>query len=159
MRARVAEECELKDIFSISFEIWPRGKNLEEHFQGCFNHSNYRQGEWHVLGARGDLRCVLILYAFDPKLKGIGTVMTPARYRGQGYATKLIEQVIEQCDSIRPPPNILLFSEISPAFYERLGFRSLPPRFQKKEGTSCMIRFAHGVDQVGEYPEQLPDPF
>lgn len=159
MKARIASKNELEKIFTISFDIWPRSENLEEHIKGCFNHSEYQEGEWHVLGSPGDLKCVLILYTFDPKLKGIGTVMTPFKYRGQGLATDLLEQVIKACDQMHPTPNVLLFSEISPAFYERFGFRSLPSKFQKKPGTSCMIRFAHGRQEKGPYPEKLPEPF
>jgi len=159
MKMRRAEKGDLDEIFQISFENWPRGETLERHRKGCYSHENYQKGVWYVLGTSGALKSVLILYSFDPKLRGIGTVMTPLDQRGKGYASELLRQVIEMCDLEDPVPNLLLFSEIKPSFYERFGFQALPKSFQKKEGTACMIRFPGGQKGPFAFPKTIPDPF
>jgi predicted acetyltransferase len=58
---------------------------------------------------------------------GIGAVFTPEPQRGRGYATALLGALL---DSERDAGADLafLFSDIHPAFYERIGFIALPSR-------------------------------
>ncbi len=58
-------------------------------------------------------------------MAGIGAVFTPPLHRGKGYASQLIERLLE---SARSEGALLagLFSEIDPAFYARLGFTAIP---------------------------------
>ena len=58
---------------------------------------------------------------------GIGAVFTPEPLRGRGYATALLGALL---DSERDAGADLafLFSDIHPAFYERIGFVALPSR-------------------------------
>jgi GNAT superfamily N-acetyltransferase len=58
---------------------------------------------------------------------GIGAVFTPERHRGQGHARRLIEDII-QAAKAEGAGLALLFSEIGAAYYERLGFRTVPLR-------------------------------
>jgi GNAT superfamily N-acetyltransferase len=58
-------------------------------------------------------------------LSGIGAVFTPAEHRGRGYASQLIEQLLEH-DRRDGALVAALFSEIGPGYYERFGFRALP---------------------------------
>ena len=54
---------------------------------------------------------------------------------------------------------IFLFSDIAPRYYERFGFRSLPPEYQKHENSVCMIR-TRSLDEFLESPDfELPDYF
>jgi GNAT superfamily N-acetyltransferase len=56
---------------------------------------------------------------------GIGAVFTPPQSRGRGHAAALIEAMIEE--AARDGAGFaLLFSEIDPAFYARLGFEAVP---------------------------------
>lgn len=56
---------------------------------------------------------------------GIGALFTPPALRGQGHARALVEAMCEQAarDGFELA---LLFSEIGAAYYERLGFRTVP---------------------------------
>jgi hypothetical protein len=56
---------------------------------------------------------------------GIGAVFTPPDHRGRGYARALIEAVLEH-ESRDGVVLAGLFSEIGPAFYQRLGFSVVP---------------------------------
>jgi predicted N-acetyltransferase YhbS len=71
-------------------------------------------------------------YRFDARLDGrdvrvcgIGAVYTPAAVRGRGHASALIEALLAE-EHASGAELAALFSEIGPAFYERLGFRAIP---------------------------------
>ncbi len=80
----------------------------------------------------GTLRCSAKRYRITLRLDGrdlpavgIGAVFTPAAQRGQGYAGQLIERIC--ADEARDGCALaMLFSEIGPRYYERLGFRAVP---------------------------------
>jgi predicted N-acetyltransferase YhbS len=79
-----------------------------------------------------DLRCSAKLYRFTATLDqrsiqiaGIGAVFTPPPHRGRGAAAELIERLLDQCAG-EGCDAAMLFSEIGPAYYERLGFTTIP---------------------------------
>ena len=78
-----------------------------------------RDGELLASAKRFDFDAFLL---GEPiKVMGIGAVFTPAEHRAKGFATALIEQMLADAES-RGCRLAALFSEISPDFYERLGF-------------------------------------
>jgi GNAT superfamily N-acetyltransferase len=58
---------------------------------------------------------------------GIGAVFTPPALRGRGYASALLGAVLDE-ERASGRDLAYLFSDIHPAFYERLTFRRLPSR-------------------------------
>lgn len=59
------------------------------------------------------------------RMLGLGAVFTPEAHRGHGYAAELLRRMLlEAADEGFSVA--LLFSEISPRYYEHLGFRRLP---------------------------------
>ncbi len=58
---------------------------------------------------------------------GIGAVFTPEGLRGHGYATALLGAFLD-AERDAGVELAYLFSDIRPAFYERLGFVALPSR-------------------------------
>ena len=56
---------------------------------------------------------------------GIGAVFTPPAERGRGHARRLIDAMVEEAAS-RGCRAALLFSEIGPEYYARLGFDVMP---------------------------------
>ncbi len=58
---------------------------------------------------------------------GIGAVFTPDELRGRGYATALLGAFLD-AERAAGTDLAYLFSDIHPAFYERLGFVALPSR-------------------------------
>src|SRR5262245_42024754 len=61
----------------------------------------------------------------DGWMCGIGAVFTPDDRRGRGHASRLIEMLLAQART-EGAVMAALFSEIGTAFYERLGFISIP---------------------------------
>lgn len=56
---------------------------------------------------------------------GLGAVFTPPQHRGRGYASTLVERLLDDAD--REGALVAgLFSEIGAGFYERLGFSRVP---------------------------------
>jgi N-acetylglutamate synthase-like GNAT family acetyltransferase len=72
---------------------------------------------------RYDLRA--ILDGCEISVLGIGAVFTPERGRGRGHARDLIELILSDASS-RGADLALLFSEIDPSYYERMGFVAVP---------------------------------
>lgn len=58
---------------------------------------------------------------------GIGAVFTPEGARGRGYATAFLGALLD-AERDHGTDFVYLFSDIHPAFYERLGFVTLPSR-------------------------------
>ncbi len=58
---------------------------------------------------------------------GIGAVFTPEAARGRGYATAFLGALLD-AERAAGTDLVYLFSDIHPAFYERLGFVRLPSR-------------------------------
>ena len=56
---------------------------------------------------------------------GIGAVFTPPEHRRQGHAAALIEHIVEAARA-NGAAMAMLFSEIAPRYYERLGFSMVP---------------------------------
>jgi predicted N-acetyltransferase YhbS len=69
------------------------------------------------------LRCGERTYA----AAGIGAVFTPEELRGRGYATALVAAFLD-AERAAGTDLAYLFSDIHPAFYERIGFVALPSR-------------------------------
>src|SRR6185436_10982300 len=76
-------------------------------------------------------------------MAGIGAVFTPESRRGCGHASRLLQTLL---DRERQDGALLasLFSEIGAAFYERLGFRTVPldevtVTIKRKDGAPAML--------------------
>jgi GNAT superfamily N-acetyltransferase len=59
------------------------------------------------------------------RVLGIGAVFTPPAFRGRGAARELLTRIIERAEA-EGYEFAMLFSEISPPFYERLEFVPVP---------------------------------
>jgi len=132
-----AEDDILEHILDGTFQIWNEG--LSRPAYGQWNQAQLRT-PWarrHLqrfasLDDRGQVLATAKQYHFDVRVDGregwmcgIGAVFTPPEQRGRGYASALIEELVSRA---RRDGALLasLFSEISSAFYERLGFTGVP---------------------------------
>lgn len=133
----VAEGVLLERIFDNTCPIWSEG--LTRAAYGQWNRAQLKTpwGSRHLrrfalLDDQGNLLASAKRYRHEIRLDGregwmagIGAVFTPEARRGRGHATRLLEILIER---ERDAGALLagLFSEIGTAFYERLGFRTVP---------------------------------
>ena len=148
---RKAELSEFDSIYGMGFDVWADGKTLADYLVGCRESPKYARGEWFVTTIGNAPVSSLILYSFSAGVFGIGSIATDLTHRKKGYASLLIEGVVNLLARERSAKHVFLYSDLSPEFYERLHFRRLPAELQKALNTVCMVRF------VGESPDRIDD--
>ena len=83
---------------------------------------------------------------------GIGAVFTPEALRGRGYATAFLGALLD-AERAAGTDLVYLFSDIHPAFYERLGFVRLPSRaIALRADTLPHARIAARTIADGDWP-------
>jgi predicted N-acetyltransferase YhbS len=126
----------LERILDETFPIW--GEGLDRNGYGRYNRAQLGT-PWGstrlrrvALVDRGRLLATAKRYELSGRLDGhpvkvlgLGAVFTPESERGHGHAASLLRRMLD--DAAGGGFGLaLLFSEIEPHYYERLGFRRLP---------------------------------
>ena len=136
---RQARADEIEGLFAEGYKVWSRNRTFRQYCED--NSKEDANGIRYVLENNGVIVSSLMLLKLNDfqerKVYGLGSVLTPKRYQGNGYATILVKKSI---DTISSDALIFLHSDIKPEFYGRFGFRSLPHQYQKKENSVCMLR-------------------
>jgi predicted N-acetyltransferase YhbS len=151
-------------ILDLTYPIWNEG--LTRRAYGQWNDAQMRTpwGRLHLsrvalTDQAGALLATAKRYRFRARLDGasadvlgIGAVFTPEPVRGRGHASRLIEALVNEAKA-DGASLAMLFSEIDPRFYERLGFRRVPVDqvriavHEKGGGTPAMlVRGGHQSD-------------
>ena len=144
---RRANENELDEIYLMGFDAWSESRPAETYLKACAASAKYREGAWYVLEENGRLSSSLIVYRLTERGEGafgLGSIATPRAERRRGRAALLIRGVLDLLDR-QGAGTVYLHSDISPAFYERLGFRALPAGLQKSPTSVCMLKCAAGA--------------
>jgi GNAT superfamily N-acetyltransferase len=127
-----------RDVLPHSSSLWAGNRSLDEYVRDfvAVAASAYGKRRFRTLGLWIDGSIAVSCKRYEREVRcgerilravGIGAVFTPVELRGRGYASALIGVLL---DSERAAGTDLayLFSDIHPAFYERLGFIALPSR-------------------------------
>jgi predicted N-acetyltransferase YhbS len=131
-----AEGALLEQVIDASFDIWHEG--LSHPAYGRFYAAQVKTpwGAGHLrrwaLADGAEVLASAKVYRFDATLDdrsiqvvGIGAVFTQPRHRGRGHARNLVERLLES--AVAGGADLaLLFSEIGPEYYARLGFTTIP---------------------------------
>jgi GNAT superfamily N-acetyltransferase len=128
----------LEPILDGTYPIWHEG--LSRAAYGRYNAAQLATawGRDHLVrsalvgsGGRADVLASAKRYMFDATLDGepvrvvgLGAVFTQPAHRGHGHARELIDRLLEQA-AADGADLAVLFSEIGPAYYARLGFEPL----------------------------------
>jgi len=150
-----AEGALLEHILDQTFTIWHEGLTREAYSRWNAAQLRTRWGRTHLqrfalVDETGSLLSTAKRYRFEARLDdralrmcGVGAVFTPMERRGRGYATALLEELLdrERRDGIEIAS---LFSEIGPVFYRRLGFEPLAldevtVRLTRKDGAPATL--------------------
>ena len=137
MKLVTAEGALLQHILDHTFAIWSDGLTREAYARWNAAQLRTAWGRAHLqrfalVDEHGRLLSTAKRYRFDARLDGrairmcgVGAVFTPVELRGQGYATALLERLLdgERREGVELAA---LFSEIGPTFYRRVGFQPLP---------------------------------
>ncbi len=126
----------LERILDDTFPIW--GEGLDRAAYARYNRAQLATpwGSTHLrrvaLVDSGRLLATAKRYALSGRVDGqpvrilgLGAVFTPEAQRGHGHASTLLRRVLDDA-AVEGFGLALLFSEIDPRYYERLGFQRLP---------------------------------
>lgn len=138
MNIREAKQDEIMHLMELGYKEWPKNRTFEQYCIDNLKEDAF--GTRYVLELDGMIVSSIILLrqkTINSKtVHGIGSFISHPNHRGQGYGTVLIKHCIE---SVYKNGNIiLLYSDINPAFYEKLNFRKLPSNLQKYNNTTFM---------------------
>ena len=159
----IADDALRERILDQTFPVWHEGLTRDAY--GRWNEAQLRT-EWGranlirlaLVNDAGDVLASAKRYRLDVRLRGtdgwmygIGAVFTPPDYRGRGYASRLLEMML---DDARQSGALIaaLFSEIGTAFYERLGFSTVAldevtVRVTRRKGAPMtLVRFGDDRD-------------
>lgn len=135
MKVQVATGAVLEQILDDTFPTWGDGLSRDAYARFNAAQLKTRWGAGHLQRLAlmdGDyLLCTAKRYDLAGRLDGravrilgIGAVFTPPKMRRHGYARMLIEQMLRAAED-DGVELALLFSEIGPRYYERIGFQPI----------------------------------
>ena len=114
------------------YDVWSGGFSLEEHLERRVSSVQHNRAEWFVGSLQGEVVTSLGCFGMQFKVNGqtqqgisIGSVHTLVKYRGRGFAPQLIEWV-EVFHRKAGATISLLYSDIDPGYYQRLGYQLCP---------------------------------
>lgn len=135
---RAAKPDEIPGLLADAYPEWQKGRTFAQYCAD--NRKEEAYGTRFVLEKDGEVVSSLIWLWPENRLArkvfGIGSVVTPPRFRGKGYASEMLTECLRMADLATDL--VILYSDIHPAFYERFAFRALPDTMQRKSGSVCM---------------------
>ncbi|MBI2606465.1 MAG: GNAT family N-acetyltransferase [Deltaproteobacteria bacterium] len=165
-RVRKAKVEDMDTIYLMGFDVWSDNQNENDYLTGCRSSKKYAAGTWYVL-EDGDGKPVsaLITYELAPingKLViGIGSIATVPELRRKGHAGHLLWDTARLFFERNGTDVFFLHADISPAYYEKLGFVRLPDKYQLRTGSIVMVKcLRDNLAQLLADPEfQAPEYF
>ena len=128
----------MDQVYMMGFDIWGEGQAERVYLEQCRASPKYKAGRWYALAdERLILLSSLVTYKIGPGAAGIGSIATPPALRRRGLATRLITDMLALLTQ-EGVKTVFLFSDITPEFYEKLGFRKLPAGLQRYPKSACM---------------------
>lgn len=153
MLLREAAPNERKGLYELGHREWPKGRTLAQYILD--NQKEEAYGTRYVLAEKnGQVTASLMMLRLRPYLYGIGSVVVEPDFRGQGLGRNLMMQ----CMKKHPGVAFMLYSEIGAAYYEKLGFCTLPEVYQRYSHGLCMVRADQGLYER-MLQEPIPDYF
>lgn len=135
---QLSTEVYVRDVLPHSAEMWAGDLDFEAYAAefGALSASGFGRRRFRTLGLSIDGQLVTSCKRYQRELRcgdrtfrtaAIGAVFTPEALRGRGYATAFLGALLDT-ERASGTDFAFLFSDIHPAFYERLGFVQLPSR-------------------------------
>lgn len=128
-----ADDAERIALYRNVYDVWGRGLPIEEHVQRRLASPQHNRARWFVGCTGGRVATSLGIYPLEFRCRGdvvpgiaIGAVHTHADFRGQGFAPELIRWVEDYYRREHGAAIGLLYSDIKPAYYARLGYVECP---------------------------------
>ncbi len=129
MPIHLANNTHRLEAYRNSHEAWGEGSSVAEYVKKCLQSTRNERCEWWVLTRDSSVLSSLALFSIDFWVSGkqlsgfgIGAVHTRSDARKKGLAGQLCRHAIDLARN-RGCQVGLLFSDVSPAYYERMGFK------------------------------------
>lgn len=127
-----------RDVLPYSSALWAEGRTHDDYVKDflAVADSAYGKRRFRTLGLRIDGELVASFKRYEREIRcgantlsacGIGAVFTPEPLRGRGYASAMLGALLD-AERSAGTDIAFLYSDIHPAFYEKLGFIALPSR-------------------------------
>jgi len=129
---RKAAPADIPELLSFGYDAWGDGEPMTEFLESYNTDPNHLRGQRYLIeDMGGNILANLNTLLLSKNVIGIASVATKPSMRKKGYAALLLKAVMELLKLENPSYTFLLFSEISPTYYETLGFKPLPAQYQK----------------------------
>lgn len=127
-----ASHDELLEAHRSVFDIWSKGRSLEDHLRYRLASPTHRRAEWFVGCVDGRVVTSLAAHPVGFRVLGeelpgmaIGSVYTVGDVRGKGYAPQLIAWVEDHKRKEEIGLSVL-YSDVKPEYYARQGYALCP---------------------------------
>jgi len=144
---RPARPTDMDSIYLMGIDVWGDDSSEERYLNECRTSTKYQKGQWYCLECNSCLISSLVVYRnhfrIQERYAGIGSISTEPHHRGNGFASRLINNRIENLTS-EGCAGIYLHSETDSRIYERIGFRKL----QSSEDSTLMFLGIHDSEQA-----------
>lgn len=131
LRLRKADPEDIETLLTFGFDAWHEGRDLNTFLNSYATSFNHIYGQRYLLeNLEGEIICDVNTLRFSRNVTGLASLATNPKYRKKGFASLLLTAVMSLLRHEAPNTKFLLFSEIDPKFYEKLGFKSLPANKQ-----------------------------
>ena len=134
-----ASDAERLAAYRNVYDVWSRGRSLREHVAQRLKSPRHNRARWFVGCLDGEVVTSLGVFTLSYRVHGrtvagiaIGGVHTMKEYRGRGFAPRLMDWV-EMYHAERGARLSVLFSDIDPGYYARIGYLRCPA----VEGWAC----------------------
>jgi predicted N-acetyltransferase YhbS len=132
LQMQLATSEQRRAAFVNVFDVWSRGLPLDEHLARRTAAAVHRRAAWYVGLVDSHVVCSLAVQPLEFRLRdkvvpgiGFGSVHTLPAARGSGFAPRLIAYAEAQHQAAGARLS-LLYSDIKPAYYARLGYQLCP---------------------------------
>ncbi len=147
-RVRVMMPEDQATYLAFGHDGWGEGASLEEFVAAYGRDKNHLRGTRYLLESPdGEPFANLNTIRFARGIVGIASLSVNPSHRGQGYGSTLTRAVMELLRCEDATIRFMLYSEVSPTMYERLGFSRVPDDMQFHLPSVAMIT---GTEPVTE---------
>lgn len=130
-RIRVAYPEDINECLAFGYDTWGEGVPFDQYVSQYVTSRNHLRGTRYILELEtGETVATLNTLRFARDLVGIASIAVASARRARGYASLLTRGVMELFRCEAPSSRFMLFSEVKPTIYERLGFVKAPDEAQ-----------------------------
>lgn len=130
-RVRVAAPEDMTTVLAFGYDAWGAGMSEAEFTASYASNRNHLRGRRYIFELpSGEAVSNLNTIRFARGLTGLASLSVAKAHRRHGIGSLLVRAVMEIVRLEDPTTRFMLYSEVGPTMYERLGFRVLPERLQ-----------------------------